>query len=397
MNILGIGLAVLAGLTFVVWLSRNLMIDRTRRMHSTLTPADPRPQADPPRVSVLIAAKDEQDNIEACVRSMLSQDYPDFEVIVIDDRSVDRTNEIVRQMAAADSRVRLIEVSQLPPGWCGKSHAMWLGAAQVTGQWLCMIDADCRQVSQRTLSVAVRHAMDHEVDLLSVLPKLEMKGFWENVIQPICSGVLLVWYPLEKVNSPRHSRAYANGAFMLFRRSAYLAIGGHETVKDCLMEDMHLAWHTKQAGLCLRVVVGEGLYVVRMYTSLKQIVDGWCRIFHGTLGTKRRLRISLIAVVLMGLLPYAVAALAWPMWAVGFGTAWLAAALAGSAAVAMQQVVIARFYRLANARAGLCWTYPLGCLFAATALAKAYGKHRPGAKLLWRNTAYTVGDPGRSG
>lgn len=392
MAAIGIILTVLCGLITLVWLGRHLAINRAGA-DANLTTEHPGPPADAPRVSVLIAAKDEEHNIEGCVNTMLAQDYGNLEVIVGNDRSTDRTGEILQEIAAGDPRLRLLTVTELPAGWCGKNNAVWQGFATATGEWLCFVDADCRQTSTRTLSVAVQHAVDHDIDLLSVLPNLEMQGFWENVVQPVCGGIMVFWYRPEKVNSPDSPQAYANGAFMLCRRSAYESIGGHEAVKDHLMDDLGIAHRIKQTGLRLKVVQNDGLYSVRMYTSFRQIVNGWCRIFFGTFSSKRRLRISMAVLGVMGLVPYATAALAWPLWAVTGAGAWLAAAMASSAAAATQMSVIARFYKLVKARPCLCWTYPLGSVIAMTALLKALLKHRRGGTIVWRGTAYdSAGD-----
>jgi hypothetical protein len=326
---------------------------------------------------------------------MLRQDYPRFEVIAIDDRSQDRTAEIVHDLAARDSRLRLVQIDSLPEGWCGKNHAMWQGIQTAKGEWLCMIDADCRQTSDRTLSVAVRHALDGGVDLLSVLPQMEMRGFWEQVVQPVCGGVMMIWFKPQKVNSPTAPQAYANGAFMLMKRSAYEAVGTHEAVRQQPNEDMHIAARVKAGGLRLRVVRNEELYVVRMYTSLPAIIRGWSRIFFGTFGTLRRLTVSLAVLTTMGLLPYATAAVGLGGWLAGAqpGGLLLAAGLVGLAAVAMQVSVIARFYRFIHGRPGLAWTYPLGCVMAMWAAVLAIGKLRRGARLVWRATAYATQGP----
>ncbi|HOF17490.1 MAG TPA: glycosyltransferase family 2 protein [Phycisphaerae bacterium] len=393
MPALSIAILVLVGLVGLVWTSRHLLIWRERRTGFLLTADYPGPPRDAPFVSVLVAAKDEEQNIETCVRTMLSQEYPNFEVIVCNDRSADRTGEIVARIAAEDPRVRLVNITELPEGWCGKNNAMRQGARAARGEWICMIDADCRQTSPRTLSTAVQYALDRGADLLSVLPVLEMKGFWENVVQPVCGGVMMIWFNPDKVNSPRHPHAYANGAFMLMKRSAYDAVGGHEAVRNQVNEDMHLAAITKAAGLHLRVVRNHGLYIVRMYTSLGQILRGWSRIFFGTFGTLRRLSISLAVLVFMGLLPYLGAILGFVLAAAGVGPIglWLACGIVSAAVAAMQVSVIYRFYKLIGARKDLAWTYPIGCGVATVALVQALGKLRKGAKLVWKSTAYPSG------
>jgi cellulose synthase/poly-beta-1,6-N-acetylglucosamine synthase-like glycosyltransferase len=378
-------------LVLLVWVSRHRLLSAQKGRADVLTPDSPGVETDPPRLSVLVSAKDEEEAIGACVRSMLGQDYPNFEMIVCNDRSVDRTADVVRQIAAGDERLRLVEVTQLPEGWAGKCHGMYTAAGAARGDWLCMIDADCRQLSPRTLSVAMRYAQDQRADLLSVLPALEMKGFWENVVQPVCGGVMMIWFHPDRVNDPDRRTAYANGAFMLIRRSAYEAVGTHQAVKNRLMEDLHLASLIKRRHLRLRVVRGTGLYVVRMYTSLRQILRGWSRIFFGTFGTVPRLSASIVIMFLMGLLPYVSLGAGLAGWRGNGATAglWGALALAGAAAAAMQLSVIHRFYRFMGARADLAWTYPLGCAVTLAALGMSMCKHRPGAKVVWRNTAYS--------
>lgn len=385
-------LTCLACLACLVWASRHLMIWREKRTGYVLVPDSPGPPANPSRVSVFVAARDEEACIEACVRTMLDQDYPNYELTVCNDRSTDGTAGIVERLAAADRRLRLVTITHLPDGWCGKNNAMQQGIASSSGEWICMIDADCRQLSRRTLSTAVQYALDHGTDLLSVLPRLEMKTFWENVVQPVCSGVMMIWFNPDKVNDPRKANAYANGAFILVRRSVYEAIGTHEAVKDRLNEDMHMARLVKEAGHKLQVVRSEGLYVVRMYTSLKTIIRGWSRIFYGTFGVFRRLVVSLAVVVVMGLLPYVTAG--WGLAAVAGGAEpgwlWRVMAAAGCAAATLQLSVIWRFYRLIGARSGLFWTYPLGNLVTAWALVLSLMKLRAGAKVVWKNTSYSA-------
>ena len=390
MHVLATVLLVLSSLATLVWLSRHLMIWRERKTGFTLT-ASYRSPDEAPLISVLVAAKDEEANIGECLRTLLTQDYPNFEVIVCNDRSTDRTGAIVSAIAQQDTRVRLMNIEHLPEGWFGKNNAMQTGIAASNGQWICMIDADCRQLSTRTLSVAMAYAQDKSCDLLSVLPVLEMKGFWENVVQPVCSGVMMIWFHPDKVNNPRKPNAYANGAFMLMQRDAYETVGTHEAVRLQANEDMHMAALVKAKGLALRVVRSEDLYVVRMYTSLRAILNGWSRIFYGTFGTVKRLSLSMMVMLVMGLLPYFTAAIALTAAANGASTIWLAAGLVGLTAAMLQISVIFRFYKLINGRPGLCWTYPIGCVITVVALVKSLTKLRRGAKLVWRSTAYATG------
>ncbi len=392
MLILAVTLTVLSCLVCLVWFTRHLMIQRENRKGFILTPAHPGPPQDAPKVSVVVAAKDEAENIEVCIRTLLQQDYPNFEVVVCNDRSVDDTPGIVQRVAASDARCRLVNITHLPQGWCGKNNAMQTGITQTNGEWVVMIDADCRQISPRTLSAAVQHAKDTATDMLSVLPVLEMKGFWENVVQPVCGGVMMIWFHPDKVNDPAKPNAYANGAFMMIRRSTYEAIGRHENVKDRMNEDMHMADLVKRSGFKLRVVRSRDLFICRMYTSLGAILRGWSRIFYGTFVTLRRLVISLVVMTVMGPLPYALGALGLAMGSAGAAPqgAWWACGAAGAAAALMQLSVIYRYFHLASGRRWLAWTYPLGCIVTIIALVQGILKLRRGAKVVWRSTSYAT-------
>ena len=391
MVIFSIILIVVTSGVLAVWTSRHLMIIRQRKHGFVLTEDYPSCDNDNhPRISVVVAAKDEQDNIEQCIRTMLEQDYPNFEMIVANDRSDDATAEIVERIAAEDDRLRLINIEHLPDGWCGKNNAMQNAIAAADSDWLCMIDADCRQTSKRTLSVAIAYAGQTEADLLSILPNLEMQTFWENVAQPVCSGIMMIWFHPDKVNDPDKPHAYANGAFMLMKRSAYEQIGTHHAVRDKVNEDMHMADRIKSAGLNLRVVRNDGLSLVRMYTSLGETFRGWSRIFYGTFGTLKRLSISMMVLAVMGLLPYAAVIIGLAAVSAGSEPAglFLALALLGTAAAAMQISVIWRFCPMVGAKSELALTYPLGCVVGIVALVSAMTKLRRGAQITWRNTAY---------
>jgi glycosyltransferase involved in cell wall biosynthesis len=378
-----------------VWASRHLTISRAIRADRPLRGDSYGPDgSDAPRVSVLIAAKDEEDNIERAVRTMLDQDYPNFELIVINDRSEDRTAEILERIQAeqTDGRLRVVHIRELQDGWFGKNNAMHEGVAQATGEWLCFGDADCRQTSNHTLSVAVQHARARKADFLSVLPELETHGLWERIIQPVCGGLLVFWFRPDQVNDPANPIAYANGAFMLMSRACYDAIGGHTEVRTEVNEDMHMARLAKERRQRLLVVQNDGLYSVRMYSGFRQIWRGWSRIFYGCFGTFRRLRITVLALLVMNIFPYASALIAalvllFRGWSAA-GMGWQAVGLASFAAVALQQSVIARFYRLSRTSPWLAPTFIVGTVICIGILFNAMLKLNGRTATTWRGTTY---------
>jgi len=381
-------------LVALVWATRHLEISRACRRQRVLSSRSyPGPPEPAPRISVLVAAKDEEDNIEACVRSFLEQDYPDYELIVIDDRSADRTPAVLRALAAEfPDRLRVLRVDRLRPGWFGKNNAMREGVSVATGEWLCFADADCRQTSRRTLSMAMSEAVASGSDFLSVLPVLETHSFWERLIQPVCAAVMIIWYRPEKVNDPDTSVAYANGAFMLLSRRVYAAIGGHERVRTEVNEDMHLARLAKEGGHRLRVIQNDDLYRTRMYSSFGQTWRGWSRIFYGCLRTFRRLSLAMLLLTAFSLLPWIslLAGLVGLAVAGGGGEAapwhWLAG-LAG-VVVLLEQSVMLRFYRVA--RSGRVWSlgYVVGAGLCCGMLFNALLKRLGATGTTWRGTTY---------
>jgi glycosyltransferase involved in cell wall biosynthesis len=369
----------------LVWLRRHLALNRAGR--DPVLPAIERDDDSYPlpTLSVLVAGKDEEANIERCVSGLLGQDYPGFEVVVINDRSRDRTGQIIDSLAARDSRVKAVHVAGLPAGWGGKNHAMHLGTQQATGEYFCFTDADCRFHAPELLAAAVRYTQAQRVDLLSVLPELEAHTFWERVVQPPAGAILILWFPPEKVNDPHSPRAYANGAFMLMSRATYEKLGGHAQFKAALNEDMQFARQAKRQGLRLRVIRGGGLYSVRMYVGLRQIWSGWSRIFYGCFGTWPRLLVSALFLSVFSLFPV-VSLLVSPL----LGSASGGIATVAALTVVSQQSVLWRFYRLCAMPRHWALTYPLGAALCLAMTCNAMTR-LIGRRTRWRGTAYRGG------
>lgn len=383
----------LAGMAGIVWLIRFANIGRILRERQILSSRSYLgPPADAPKVSIIVAAKDEQKNIETSVRGLLDQDYPVYELIVVDDRSRDRTPVILRRLEQeAGGRLRVITVKALRQGWFGKSNAMREGVAVAEGEWLLFTDADCRQTSRRTLSMAMREAAAYESDFLSVTPILDTHAIWERIIQPVCTLALMTWFLPHRVNKPWRKAAYANGAFMLMRRSCYDAIGGYERVRNEMNEDVQMARLAKQMGLGLRVVENDDLYRTRMYDSLPAAWHGWSRLFYGCLGSLRRLSAAALLLALLCILPWAsliIALVGLQSTEVGRATEWSLAAYLWGTAVTLMQLVMWRVYGIL--RAGRLWslTYALGASVVVGMLINAMFKVVGARPTTWRGTTY---------
>ena len=382
------GLLVLIAL---LWASRHLALSRNARLDKPLSSGSSVKLPTPaPTVSMLVAAKDEEANIETCVTTMLSQDYPALEVFAINDRSTDRTAEIIEGITSQNGiPYTPLHITELREGWFGKNNAMHEGVLHAQGEWLCFTDADCRQTSDKTISVAVSYAVENQIDFLSVLPVLETKSFWERVLQPVCAAILVMWFRPEKVNNPKSSASYANGAFMLMRRDLYDAIGGHERVKTEVNEDMHMARLTKQSGRRLHVIQNDDLYLTRMYANFGECWRGWTRIFYGCFGSFRRLAVSALVLSLSSIMPWCSLFAGLVGWLVADeGSAWRWIFLASVAAIVMQQSLLVRFYRVNRASSWYVPTYFIGAVIAFGMLLNAMTKLGGLRTTTWRGTTY---------
>ena len=253
-----------------VWTSRIFSTVRFRKDHPTLEPIGPSGLgADPPKVSVIIPARNEEKNIGHCLTHLFKNDYPNFEIIVVDDRSSDHTTHLLENFAKLSPvPLRVVRIQKLPEGWTGKNYAMQTGSKAATGDWFLFVDADTTHTLS-SISTAVQKALDSKIDLLTLTPETESVTFWEKTVQPLAIGSLAVWFDSKKL---------ANGQFLLVSRKAYEAVGGNEAVKLKVVEDIELAKEMARKGFSVKLFDGTKLYRTRMYTSLKEILTGWTRI-----------------------------------------------------------------------------------------------------------------------
>jgi chlorobactene glucosyltransferase len=242
---------------------------------------DPEPPDAAPRrrgtVSIVIAARNEEQDLPATLDALLAQDYPDLEIVVVEDGSTDRTREVIDARAP---RVRRVDPPALPKGWVGKNWACWTGARASTGDWLLFLDADVR-----THPAAVRTTMDwaerEAADLATIAPRVEMTGFWERVVLPFYVQMVLTYFRAPHVNRPHSRAAMANGQYWLVRRTTYEALGGHEAVASFVLEDVAIARRFRAAGRRLRVAWAPELALTRMYRNREELYEGLLKNIHG--------------------------------------------------------------------------------------------------------------------
>ena len=230
-----------------------------------------------PLVSVLIPARDEERNIGRCLESLLRQDYPRLEILVLDDESSDRTAEIVAQLAAGHPQIRLLRGQPLPPGWHGKTYACHQLARAARGEWLLFTDADTIHAPD-AVSSALRAALETQAGLVSLFPRAIMGTFWEKVALPMITVGPMCYLPLGLINRTRHPLlTLAIGPFLFFRRDFYWRIGGHEAVRQDIAEDVFLARMVKRYGGRLALMDGTHTVSVRFYRGLEETWRGFSK------------------------------------------------------------------------------------------------------------------------
>jgi len=375
----------LGGIFIVYWLHNQYHLD------IVVEPTPP--PAEAPLISVCIPARNEERNIRLCVESMLVQDYPNFEIIVLDDRSTDATPEILRQLAARDDVLKITHGSDLPAGWAGKPHALFQASAAARGQWLCFVDADTF-LAPEALSSCYAKAIETKADMFTIMTFQILGSFWEKVVMPIVMTALSVGFSPRKVNDPKSKDAIANGQFILIKRPVYDAIGGHESVKDQIVEDKAIAEQVKRNGYRLIVADGSAVAQTRMYTSLPEMWEGWTKNIYLGLSDQP----SLLLLGVFGAFLLLVTALVLPLWPLfgilwySQGGGWLALTVIAKSLTLWALVIYARA-RVASGMGISAWyalTLPLGAaVFAAMMFTSAW-RVLSGKGVAWKGRMYNA-------
>ena len=211
-----------------------------------------------PKVSVILPARDEEEFLGRCLDSLEDQDYDNYEIVVIDDSSKDRTREIILEHAKRSSRIVLVQARAKPEGWMGKNWACMEGYRHTMGELLLFTDADTTH-ARNTITLAVDHLNSFELDALSVIPKMLTLDFWTKVTLPIISTFLHTRFSPLNVNNPAKKTGYFFGSFFILKRETYEDVGMHEGVKHEIIEDGALGKKVKESGYKIKMVRGEHL------------------------------------------------------------------------------------------------------------------------------------------
>jgi glycosyltransferase involved in cell wall biosynthesis len=321
-----------------------------------------------PLISVIIPARNEELNIGRCLNSLVVQQGVDCEIFVVDDHSTDRTSQI----AAAFDGVRVIPANPLADGWTGKANAIATAVPLARGEWLLFTDADTVH-APGSLANSIAEAQEYGVSMLSYSPGQETGGFWERAVQPVIFAELSRAFVYDEINRADSAMAAANGQYILMRRSAYDAIGGHAAVRGSLLEDVELARAVKRVAT-LRFRYAPEAVSTRMYRDTRSLVEGWTKNLAALFPHALPLAIRRVleSVILIG----GPVALIWTPWA------------------ALSSLVYAGFTRRLRRGGWPLSQVPrsiLGLPFFAWLLLRSYWMYSIRKRVTWKGRSYATG------
>ncbi|MGH9530300.1 MAG: glycosyltransferase [Terriglobales bacterium] len=260
-----------------------------------------------PRVSVIVPACNEQDDIAQTLTQLLALDYPNYEIIAVNDRSTDRTGEVMESILANSnvaSRLKVIHVEKLPDGWLGKAHAMWAASSQANGDWLLFTDADVL-FKPDSVRRAIAYAQAEQADHVVVFPRMIMKRPGERMMIAFFQTLFVFGHRPWKVADPTTKDHMGVGAFNLIRREVYDAIGTYRALRFEVLDDMKLGKIVKQSGYRQRNVFGDDLITIRWARGAMGVVNNLTKNSFAILSFQwPRVLLSVLALLLLNLFPF---------------------------------------------------------------------------------------------
>jgi len=369
----------LFGLIAFFWFFHGLRVAYGALRLPRLKDCAPAGDAECPRISLIFAARDEEEKLPAALATLAALDYPNLEIIAVDDRSQDSTRKILNEFARVDKRARVVLVDELPGGWLGKPHALQKAYEASTGEWLLFTDADVRfapDVLRRAASLVKERAVDH----LTLLGDVEMHGFWETTLLTFFGMAFHLATDPYRVGNP-HSRAYVGvGAFQMVKRGAYEAAGMHRRLAMEVVDDMKLGKIVKQAGFRSCVAMAQDAVVVRWHAGVGNIVRGVTKNFFASAGYNLAVAIfSAAAVFLANVAPF-VALFAAHGWSRIFAAIAVAIAVGFHVGVSIE-VRVSPLYAL---------THPVGAVLFCYMLLRSTVVTLWQGGVTWRGTFYPL-------
>jgi glycosyltransferase involved in cell wall biosynthesis len=337
-------------------------------------------------ISAVIPARNEEASIARVVESLAPQAEVG-EIIVVNDQSTDRTSAILTDLAGRISKLKVLTIGDLPPGWVGKNYAVSIGAAAAQGDWLLFTDADTYHYPGSTRR-ALADAVDHDAALVSYSPEQEMETFWERALIPYVYCRLSARFSFARVNDPDQPDAAANGQYLMIMRDVYRSVGGHASVAGDVLEDVALARRVKQARYRIYFTAPIGVVRTRMYRTFRAMWEGWTKNLYPLMGGRPSVMVrefsgwlaAALLIVLCGAVFLKNQAFTWVL------PAMLVAMLVGAHlryAVDLYQ----NLYRVSYIK----YYVPGVCLYSA-ALIASWWKNTRGT-VVWKGRAYPVRTP----
>lgn len=274
---------ILFGLIAFFWAIRGLRVAYGALRLSWIKDVVPAADRDCPRISLIFAARDEEEKLPAALATLAAIDYPYLEIIAVNDRSQDDTGQILDEFALEHERLRVAHVDSLPAGWLGKTHALQTGYERSTGEWLLFTDADVRfspDAVRRSVTLMNERRLDH----LTLFGDVDMEDFWEKVLITFFGLAFHVATDPYRVANPASWTYVGVGAFQLLKRSVYEAAGTHRRLAMEVVDDMKLGKIVKQAGFRSSVGLAQEAVVVRWHAGLRNLVRGVTKNFFAAVG-----------------------------------------------------------------------------------------------------------------
>jgi cellulose synthase/poly-beta-1,6-N-acetylglucosamine synthase-like glycosyltransferase len=370
---------VLFGLVAFFWLFHGLRVAEGALRLPWIKDFPPASDAECPRISLIFAARDEEEKLPAALATLAAIDYPNLEIIAVNDRSQDSTKRLLDEFARKHDRFRAVHVSSLPPGWLGKPHALQRGYESSTGEWILFTDADVRfapDVLRRAVTLIRARNLDH----LTLFGDVEMVGFWEKVLITFFGLAFHIATDPYRVSNP-YSRAYVGvGAFQMLRRTAYEACGTHRRLALEVVDDMKLGKLVKQGGFRAAVAVAQDAVVVRWHAGLGNLVRGVTKNFFASVGYNVGMVVlSVAGLLLTNVLPFA---------GVVFGHGWIRVLSAVAVVIAIcfhaGVDIVMRVSPL------YAFTHPLGAILFGYMLVRSTAVTLWHGGVTWRGTFYPL-------
>jgi glycosyltransferase involved in cell wall biosynthesis len=376
MHTLGLGLFFLVA---VFWVFTDLRAAYGAKKLPWIKDFTPAEDAACPSISLIFAARDEEEKLPAALATLAALDYPALEIVAADDRSQDATARILDEFAADHPHFRAVHILELPSGWLGKPHALQKAYEASTGEWLLFTDADVR-FKPDALRRAVALAKERNLDHLTLIGDVEMHGFWETTLIAFFGLAFHLATDAYRVSNP-NSRAYVGvGAFQLLRRSAYESIGTHRRLAMEVVDDMKLGKLVKQSGFRSCVGFAQDFVAVRWHAGAGNVIRGVTKNFFAAFGYN----LAFAATALAGMILLNVA----PFFTVVAGHGWIrifsAIAVVGALCMHGSVDVVNRISPL------YALTHPIGAVLFCYMIVRSVAVTLWQGGVTWRGTFYPL-------